>query len=144
GTVARRGDSAAGVLLRPGRGALDDEQVLAWADVSDPPCLAGEAVDARLLLEPRAQPGALGAQHRDLRPTLVELIARLQVRVDRPDVEEADRREDDEREHPARNTPATQPPVRRSRPRRASFRGLSPLRHATDFDARPPPPVQAT
>ena len=88
--------SADGVLTPPLVGALDDEEVLPRPHVADPTCRPGELVEARGALEPCGHAGALSAEIRDLGPPLVELVAGLEVRVDRPDVEERDDAEHDD------------------------------------------------
>ncbi len=122
------------MLLRPGRGALDDEQMLAGTDVPDPPGLARQPLDARLLLEARFELRALRPERRNLRATLAELAPRVEIRVDRPDVEEPDHAEDDERQEPARRAEAPSPAS-------PSVRGAVSLRHAAVFDAERPLPV---
>ena len=77
-------------------GALDDEQMLARPDVADPSRGAGELVEARGTLEPGGCAMPVDAEGRDLRPTLGELVARLEVGAERPDVEKGDDAQDDD------------------------------------------------
>ena len=83
-------------------GALDDEEVLAGSDVADPPRRARELVEARGALEPCGCAIPVDAERRDLRPPLGELVARLEVGAERPDVEERDDAEDDDGQQEAR------------------------------------------
>src|SRR6266536_926762 len=70
--------SAVGMSLLPGLDALDDEEVLARADESQPARLACERVAARGELEPVLQGTLLGGQPPDLGTPRGELVTRLE------------------------------------------------------------------
>src|SRR4051812_44035579 len=117
--------------LPPLRDALDDEEVLAGADVAERARFARERGEARGGAEPMLELRLLPLQLLDGRPAVGELPVRVDVSPQRPVVEEPD-----EREHADRHPAAEQDGTSRfaashcadfvAKPSRPLKRGLSP------------------
>src|SRR4051812_46370341 len=94
----------------PLRDVLDDEEVLAGADVAERPRLGGEGSVRRRVPEPLLEHDLLPLQLLDRRELDRSLRARGEVVVQRPVVEEADEHERAHRE-PAASDRSTEAPA---------------------------------
>src|SRR5256714_8170803 len=86
------------VRVLPGLDSLDDEEVLAWTDVAEPPCFARERLARRRRLHLLKQRALLRRELRDLGLAGGELVTRLHPATQRVIVRIADQDHEQHRE----------------------------------------------